>query len=82
MCVHHNSIHSMARTIVGLNYDASARAFNTLCISARAPARAPPDWMMDDSSYAAIGTRLIVYSHRDLVHWQTCSRITDRGVYT
>ena len=25
MCVHHNSIHSMARTIVGLNYNASAR---------------------------------------------------------
>ena len=23
MCVHHNSIHSMARTVVGLNYNAS-----------------------------------------------------------
>ena len=89
MCVHHNSIHSMARTVVGLNYNASARAFNIfyfMCISpsriSRACARAPG---LDDGSfisYAAIGTRLIVYSHRDLVHWQTCSRITDRGVYT
>ena len=73
-----------------------ARAFNIfyfMCISpvafsetrdgiSRACARAPG---LDDGSfisYAAIGTRLIVYSHRDLVHWQTCSRITDRGVYT